>query len=254
MGSKGFVSLNRKIIFIEGETSSADIEIFEKFYPSNEFDISFIPAGDSSTIKNVAEKVNTLLTSSIGYENFYSIIDGDYSRLTEDPTNGARLFQLPIYHIENILLNNEIIYSVLKDIKGSELSLNSPNEIEEKLKDLVLSSTHLRAYTKAAYDFKIAEIGKSFQDKLFKEKGGKLIEHSIIKPSFQDIEDQAKKELKDSIKNDNWKNKCKGRDLMKAFCHDQELRYKEFRNLIIAKFDKNTPPTQIKQIMDKIIN
>src|SRR5690625_6763922 len=39
MGSKGFVSLNRKIVFIEGEEASTDVEVFERFYPSNEHNI-----------------------------------------------------------------------------------------------------------------------------------------------------------------------------------------------------------------------
>ena len=254
MGSKGFVSLNRKIVFIEGETSSSDIEIFEHFYPPNEFEISFIPAGDSSTVKNVAEKVNKLLTTSIGYENFYSIIDGDYSRLSVDPTNGTRLFQLPVYHIENLLLDFEIIYTILRELKGTKCSMKSPSEVESKIKKLIFSETHLKAYTKAALDHKLAQISKEFQDKLFKEKAGTEINHTITKPSFKEIEDSSILEIQSVIKNDLWKSKCKGRDLIKAFCHDQDLRYTDFKNLLIARMDKKRPPEQLMSIMNKIIN
>ncbi|CAG5082023.1 AAA family ATPase [Parvicella tangerina] len=253
MGSKGFVSLNRKIVFIEGETSSIDIEIFEKFYPPNEFEISFIPAGDSSTVRNVADKVNKLLTTSIGYESFYSIIDGDYSRLSDDPTNGERLFQLSAYHIENVLLDIVIINQVLKDLKGSAYLLSSPHELEEKLKELVLCESHINTYAKAALDFEIARLNKEFQDKIFSSQSGVQIDYSVIKPSFDTIKEKVTEELKVSLMNDTWKRKCKGRDLLKALSNDQKIRYQDLKNLILAKMNKSNPPAELKLIMDKII-
>jgi predicted ATPase len=67
MGSRGLVSFNQRIVFIEGENASADRAIYEAFYPPSHYNISFVPAGDSSTVRKTAERVNALLTASIGF-------------------------------------------------------------------------------------------------------------------------------------------------------------------------------------------
>ncbi len=46
MGSRGIVSFNQRIVFIEGEDASADREIYEAAYPPSKYNISFVPAGN----------------------------------------------------------------------------------------------------------------------------------------------------------------------------------------------------------------
>jgi hypothetical protein len=90
MGSNGMVSINRKVVFIEGTESSADRYIYEALFPPSEHNISFMPAGDSSTNAKTSERVNALLSSSGTFQQFYSIIDGDIERrytISNDLTN-----------------------------------------------------------------------------------------------------------------------------------------------------------------------
>lgn len=253
MGSRGFVSLNRKIIFIEGENSSVDIEIFEKFYPSSQYNLSYIPAGNSSMVQSVAEKVNVLLTESFGYEQFYSIIDGDYKRLEEDPTNGTRLFALPLYHVENLLLDSEMIFRVLKRLKGSACQYSKAEEITDDLRRLVLSENHINPFAKSAFDYEVASLNKDIRDRLYKAKSGEVIEINIKKPNFNQILISAKKELEISLEDDFWRKKCKGRDLLYAFCGLNKINYRDFRNLLISEFDANNPPKELRDIMQNIV-
>lgn len=252
MGSKGFVSLNRKIVFIEGENSSADIDILEKFYPPAQYNISFIPAGNSSTVQSIAEKVNFLLTESFGYEQFYSIIDGDYMRLEDDPTDGSRLFKLPVYHIENLLLNSEMILNSLNRLKGNKCPYSRSEEVTAVLRELVLSENHLRAFARAAFDFKIALINKEIKDSLYKAKSGEEINYKFNKPDFEEILLSSREELEASLVDDSWRTKCKGRDLLKNFCGLHSVDYRDFRNLLLAEFDAANPPQELKKIMMNI--
>lgn len=57
MGSKGIVSFNERIVFIEGSEASADRAIYDAFYPPSKCNVSFVPAGDSSTVRGIADKV-----------------------------------------------------------------------------------------------------------------------------------------------------------------------------------------------------
>lgn len=65
-------------------------------YPPSKYNISFVPAGNSATVRKIAEQVNALLTESITFQQYFSIVDGDIERLESDPTKGRRLFHLPI--------------------------------------------------------------------------------------------------------------------------------------------------------------
>ena len=107
MGARGLVSFNQRIIFIEGEETSTDRELYEHFYPPGKYNVSFVPAGNSATVRNTSEKVNYLLSSGIGFQQYFSIIDGDIERAT-DPPPGGRLFKLPDYVHEAWFIYNGI--------------------------------------------------------------------------------------------------------------------------------------------------
>src|SRR5437016_12843983 len=75
MGSRGLVSFNQRIIFIEGEEASADREVYEKLYPPSVHNVSFVPAGNSAAVRKTAERVNELLSASMEFQHYYSIVD-----------------------------------------------------------------------------------------------------------------------------------------------------------------------------------
>lgn len=77
MGSKGFVSLNKNIVFIEGQNSSTDVQFYQKLFPRNVYNVSFIPAGDSKTLTSISERVNYLLKTANEFQNYYCITDKD---------------------------------------------------------------------------------------------------------------------------------------------------------------------------------
>ncbi len=252
MGNKGFVSLNRKIIFIEGETSSSDIEIYETFFPSNENQVSYIPAGNSGTVRKTSEKVNELLTSSIGYEHFYSIVDGDYQRIVDDPTGGKRLFRLPVYHVENYIIDEAIIFSLISKIKRKSCTYKSALDITNELKKLLTDSHHLASLGKAIYDAKIASLKNEVEKEIFQSKELE-VSLKFKRPEFQVAEKEAFELMKAAIKNNTWKEKCKGRELLKAFCGKNNIEYIQFKNLLLDQFNCEKPPLSLKKIMDKII-
>jgi predicted ATPase len=141
MGSQGLVSFNQRIVFIEGEESSTDREVYERLYPPNTYHVSFVPAGNSAVVRKTAERVNDLLSTSMEFQHFYSIVDGDIERALAAPAalSGTRLFQLPVYHVENFLLKDDAILSAVRDMLGSQAPFRSPADIEAALRALVLS-------------------------------------------------------------------------------------------------------------------
>jgi predicted ATPase len=247
MGSRGLISFNQRIVFIEGETASADREVYEALYPPAEHNMSFVPAGNSSTVRKTAERVNSLLTSAISFQQYFCIIDHDIERGETDPSGGRRLFRLPVYHVENFLLMPDVIFKVSAQMLASQCPFAAPDDVETELKRLVIEDAHLLPYTKAVLDAEIGKLAKKAHDAVFSGKTDGL---ELKIPEFEVTKVSAKLQLEAALKDGTWTSKVKGRDLLKAYCTRHGLKYEHFRNSLIANLGQ--PPDGLHQIMAKI--
>jgi AAA15 family ATPase/GTPase len=247
MGAKGFVSLNKKIVFIEGEESSTDVDLFEKLFPNNEKNISFIPAGNSITVKSTASKVNSLLSEGNTFQQYYCIVDGDFERHS-DIDALENIFQLPVYHVENYLLDENIVFKSLTQILGRTIPYNSAHQIIEVFKEIALEDVHLLPFTKALLDSKVFKNTELARDLIYQKKFAELAEIEPV--TFADIKDDAKRIVEESIRNNSWNKKCKGRELLKGLSNRHGLNYEQFRNILISNFE--TVPNELNEIIDEI--
>ena len=248
MGSRGLVSFNQRIVFIEGEDSSADRAVYEALYPPSEYNISFVPAGNSATVRATAEKVNALLSESTAFQQYYSIVDGDIERREADPSGGKRLYRLPAYHVENFLLDPELILEVTRAVLGAECPYSSPDEVEAKLKETVLSEGHIKPFARALLDARVAVLARRASDAVFQND---IEELEIDQMDFATVEADAKTLLTRAIEDGSWKKQCKGRAVLKAYCGAHGINYKHFRNLLIERME--SPPKGLQDIMDAIL-
>jgi predicted ATPase len=250
MGSRGIVSFNQRIVFIEGEYASADREIYEAAYPPAKYNISFVAAGNSATVRKTADKVNLLLNTPLGFQQYFSIVDGDITeRFEPNPTEGNRLFRLPVYHVENLLLDENEIFEVTYQMLGSKCPYKTAGEVKSGLRECVLLEPHLCPYTEAFLDAKIAKSAKEAYDAVYQRRD--LSEIPPIHLEFPDALDEAREVLQSALDDGTWRAKCKGRDLLKAYCGKNGLKYEHFRNLLIARI--KSPPRPLAEIMDKIL-
>lgn len=249
MGSRGIVSFNQRIVFIEGEDASADRAVYEAAYPPGKYSVSFVPAGNSATVRKTAERVNALLTAAVGFQQYFSIVDGDIDRSEPDPTEGTRLFRLSVYHAENLLLDENEILETTQAMMGSKCPYKTADEVRECLQKLVLEDAHLKKYAAALQDARIARLAKEAYDSVYRSKAGLTVQGACIE--FHDVEAEAKTLLEASLLDDTWRSKCKGRELLKAYCGQLGLKYEHFRNLLISRM--KTPPKALVDIMDRIL-
>jgi predicted ATPase len=249
MGSRGLVSFNQRIVFIEGEESSADREVYEKLYPSSQYQVSFVPAGNSASVRKTAERVNELLSSSIEFQQYYSIVDGDLERsVPASAQASARLFQLPVYHVENFLIREDLVLSAARDMLGSKCPYSSLSEVEAALVDIVLSPQHIKPYAKALQDSRLAGAAKEAWDSVFKQQA-----HTTqTVPSFSQTEADALTMMNQAVADKTWRDKCKGREVLKAFSGRNGLAYEHFRNVLISKLA--SPPPSLADIMARVFS
>lgn len=247
MGSRGLVSFNQRIVFIEGRESSADREIYERLYPPGQHNVSFVPAGDSATVRGIAERVNALLSSSITFQDYYSIVDGDIERPDSPGAPGNRLYKLPVYHVENFLLDAAAVLAALQDMLASACPYQSVQDVEVKLKELVLTDAHIISYAKALLDARIAKLAKDMTDALYR---GDPAPNTAV-PTFDAIKAQAVTALRQAIDEDTWRSRCKGREVLKALAHEHGIKYTHLRNCVIAKL--TDVPAGLADIMGRIL-
>jgi hypothetical protein len=190
--------------------------------------------------------VNDLLSCSLGFQQYFSIVDGDIDRSLAPPTPAGRLFQLPVYHVENFLLDDGLILQTIKDMMGSRCPYTSPADIETELRRLALADAHLKPFARTLLDARVACVAKEAWDAVFQRKA-----FSAPNQSFAVIEDEARTAISQAITDGTWRSKCKGRELLKAMAAENGLNYEHFRNCIIAKL--SAPPLALKTIMDQIL-
>jgi hypothetical protein len=200
-------------------------------------------------VGRIAEQVNALLTASIGFQQYFSIVDGDIERSASDPTEGRRLFRLPVYHVENLLIHESGILEVTRSMMGSKCPYGTVEEVSRDLRELVLSEAHLKSYAKSLLDARLAKLAKAASDAVYQQRGASS-QHPEI-PRYCEIEKEAKALLKSSVADGSWRSKCKGRDLLKAYCGQQGIKYEHFRNSLVARIE--TPPKALADIMGKIL-
>lgn len=247
MGSNGMVSINRKVVFIEGTDASSDRYIYEALFPPAEHNISFMPAGDSTTNTKTSERVNALLSSSGTFQEFYSIVDGDVERPTDVPATD-RLHRLPVYHVENYLLDCDAILAVTKALLLNDCPYSDSSAVECELERLLLSDLHLLPYTRAQFDAEVAKEAKRAWDCVYKRDGTTL--SSIAFPDFEATKATCGAKLTAATSDGSWRQQAKGRDLLKAYCAELGIKYIHFRNLLIKEIKE--APAELLAIITKI--
>jgi len=248
LGSRGLVSFNQRIVFIEGRESSADREIYERLYPPGQYNVSFVPAGDSGTVRGVAERVNAILSSSITFQQYYSIVDADIERPHSTSPSDNRLFTLPVYHVENFLLDATAILAALQDLLASACPYRSAQELDETLTQFVLEDAHTNAYAKALRDAEIAKLAKDLSDGLY--QGTTTTVPAV--PTFDEVKTQATERLRHAVTDATWRTRCKGREILRLLAGRHNINYVNLRNCIIAKL--TAPPPGLAAIINQILS
>jgi predicted ATPase len=119
-GYSGYIGVSKKLVFTEGTNAGADRKTFANLFPELADEIKIIPAGSSSNLQRINRAILALLSSNFAQCEFYLIRDRDYmsdkaiAKQTASAPN--RLFVLNRHEIENYLLDEEVIATVLRDI------------------------------------------------------------------------------------------------------------------------------------------
>jgi energy-coupling factor transporter ATP-binding protein EcfA2 len=136
-GYSGYIGIAKCIVFLEGLDSSSDRKMFSSLFPEYGSKLKFVPCKSSENLARINAAVLSILESNLGWMQFYLIRDRDF--LTPEAIQkyrerfSERMYVLNRYHIENYLLDDELIAKVQTDIFGKP---TDPTYVREKLKSI----------------------------------------------------------------------------------------------------------------------
>lgn len=127
-GYCGYIGIAKRIVFLEGADSSADRKMFSSLFPEYGSALKFVPIRSVANLPRMNAAILSILESKLGWAEFYLIRDRDF--LTREMIEAygqrfaGRLYVLKRYHIENYLLDRELIAKVQQEI------FNNPVDVE----------------------------------------------------------------------------------------------------------------------------
>ncbi len=226
VGDLATYSPDKKNVLLEGENSEFDSKMITKLFPEFSEKVNLLSAGSKHKVIRLHELLEKANQEGQLHTKFFSIIDKD---LHDDNTiRSIKAFQWDVYHIENYLLNEDYL---LKSVNGlllqKQWSIEEINDLllkcaKESIGVLIKDILTNEVYKKTPNLKKIGcdpenlnisiEIYNSLQRKI--DNLSKIPTKDYLQ-KLQDIEKQKRKEFNQAFCNYTWKEKVKGRDVLK---------------------------------------
>ena len=287
-GYSGYVGISRKVVFVEGQYSSADRRTFANIMPGISQDLKIIPVGTSENLYRINRAILALLESDFARCEFYLIRDRDFlsdaAILKYEALSPERLFVLSRYHIENYLLDENAISDVLLDVYGMRLSADG---VRSQLYELALENS--AGFFRDLVAFRLGELFQSedcsigshsegfslfnvdleIDDQVFEPLETALVKRATdvysqvtdrIGPVKQrETIDEALELVKGGLEEESerWKQLFPGRHLLQKFSSRHSLgKWPAFQNLVIDRLatDSFEVHRDLSQILLRISN
>jgi len=136
--SVGIISLGKRLVLIEGSTSSLDKQTYGAILRNRLPQLVLVPSGGKDIIRSFSTLVHKVLDRTIWGVDFFMLCDGD-ARLEggapdEMEAGGkGRLRFLPRYHLENYFLDSDALAAIFEEFEPAASWLRSPAEIDLEL-------------------------------------------------------------------------------------------------------------------------
>lgn len=285
-GYAGYVGISRKVVFSEGRDSSADRRTFANVLPGLSREIKIIPVGSCENLYRLNRAILSLLESEFARCEFYLIRDRDYlsdeSIAKHSAKAPGRLFVLSRYHIENFLLDEAVISTVLRDLYQIEAT---PDQVRQSMFGFAFGNS--AAFLRDMVTFRMGElfqaedcsIGNHSQGQCIVDRDGNIVD-AVLTPlrdaltekvntvnvavtarideqKRQDVFDRCLEEVRNNLHlaEDGWKKLFPGRYILQKLSAEYGLgKWPAFQNVLIDRLSRGDLPfdAELRGIFAKI--
>jgi predicted ATPase len=231
----GLFAVGKKIVFVEGETSSIDRLTYHKIGLKVNPELKFSPVGSVVNI-GALKVVEEQLRNSLFGVDMYMLRDRDGLRqeqIDELEANG-KLICLKRRHIENYFLNETILNKVAIHLYLNKVGLDlSPSNIAKEMKRIAEESIGLnlyknfKEYVSANYSIKVPklkalenmslnDVKKEISEGL--ELNNKDLSNELGKTKTNIWLDNEEVRLEELLQTENWKHEFHGKNIFTRIC------------------------------------
>jgi hypothetical protein len=256
-----------RILIVEGDRAEVDVEIIETLFPDFVGKLNLITGGSRDHVR----KLRALLQGASGKaglsKKVFAIVDRDWERSQLDDGE----FQWDRFHIENYLLEADVIAAVLSDVKGKA----APNQatIASRLHDIAESTLddlvrhRLQVHAHDLLDAQINKVSVARSSSLSGDLAGAVqrcasaisnfTTHELSVASFEAEERKWRATYKAALSDGTWVSEFKGRDILRAFAGSDgvRMRYEDLRNLLTAEMRRRAhKPAGMTRVLESVLS
>ena len=261
---------NKKIVLLEGENSEFDLKMIKNLFPEFEEEVNLLSVGSKHKVTELRKLLDEATRRSKLKTQFFSIVDRDLDNSSE--RDSVKHFVWDRYHIENYLLEEDYLVKAINELTLGEYSdAQKINDLmiqcaKKSIKPLINHNLRQQAWKdtfgQAKLDFDPNDtnipraVYQSIERNLNRIKRISSDEKYLEK--LKNINEEKKKDFDISFKNEAWKSKVRGRDVLKKLVskmQHQKISYESLKNITIILMAKDGyKPEGMKKIIEQIHN
>lgn len=259
-----------KIVVFEGEGSEFDKKMTATLFPTHDRKMNFVSGGNKSTVRRMHE---LLEAQSSAKRTTFSIVDkDDDTRMDVNKERG--MYAWDVYHIENYLLEPNVILRVLKRISLDGTTFERDEDVESALRAIAEEQVEpmVEDWIRRVAHKKIGEairlkggeadgalaatrVGRNVSESA--KRISELAKGDLAESTLSEIADDRRKQLDAAVRtpNNDWRKVFRGRDILRKFVHlyAQKTGYETVRDMIVKEMaDAGTKPPGMLQVLSAI--
>jgi hypothetical protein len=260
----------KAIIFEGGGDLDFDKTIASNLFKSELTGINLLSGTNKVRVKALHEILDRAYKNGDLPTKFYALTDSDSDNQIDD-TKGINRYEWDVYHIENYLLESQVIADVINslNLKGNitvakvDEHLNNaarnvlPNMLQHKMHAYV--NTEILKTISLNISPKTNTIGKDLHAAVTRSTASitSLSSSSLSEKALIKQEQIYRTEYDKCFADGSWRSKVPGRDILKQFVHITKLSvgYEVFRNLLVKRMAETSyKPKGMSKVIEKIVN
>jgi len=257
------------VIFEGGGNTDFDQSMTSALFPDFAERVNLVSGTNKTKVNALHEVLARAYEKGDIPIKFYAIVDQDYDIKIEDTDSAITRFQWDVYHIENYLIEPEIIAHIVSSF-GS--SIVSSEMVVEALRTAARASvgtrirhrlvTHVSrlitrnidlSFNPAAEDI-ASEISSASTRSI--ERITALSQDEVTVAAIAALEAEERENIEKSFADGSWMKTMPGRDILKQYVNTlpNGISYDVFKNMVLRRMaDVGYKPTGMKSVLDQIL-
>ncbi len=259
-----------KVVIFEGERDTEiDVTIVSRLFPDFAQQANLVSGGPKRRVRDLYSILAGAAQQARLPERFYAITDRDQD--LSELTRETRVFRWDRYHIENYLLEPDLILEAVESLKGTQKTLTSAQVYDQLrvaatslVSRLVLErlqaevNTQLVGAIRIGADRGTTQPAVDLRSSIDGSRGrlDEVFKRFTTSNWLSELEDEIRATLTDALRNSSWIAEFPGRSVLSAYVQSNVggVSYEAFRNVVIGKMvDAKFQPNGMAAILDQIV-